>query len=171
MELEFDVVDLPTAEHPEEGETAPDFTRPLVNDEYWEDVSLSETASGGHVLLVFYPMNGSFPATYIWQVVRDRGWSEFEGVEVVGTTVSTPYSHKDLIRELNLGVKLYSDPVNDVAEEYGIEHELDGMTGVAEPRPAVFLVDHELVVKYSWVAGKWPEFPPYDEVEEELEDV
>ena len=42
MDLDFEVVELGAADHPEEGETAPDFTRPLVNDEFWEDVSLSE---------------------------------------------------------------------------------------------------------------------------------
>ena len=29
--LDFDVVELGPTDHPEEGETAPDFTRPLVN--------------------------------------------------------------------------------------------------------------------------------------------
>jgi len=42
VDLDFDVVELGPADHPEVGERAPDFTRPLVNDEYWEDVSLSE---------------------------------------------------------------------------------------------------------------------------------
>lgn len=169
MDMEFDVVDLPAADAPEEGDAAPEFTRPLVNDEYWQDVPLSEAVDAGHLLLVFYPMNGSFPATYVWQEVRDRGWSELDEVEVVGVTASTPYSHEQLLRELEVDVRLYSDPANSVAEEYGVEHDLDGMTGVSEPRPAVFLLDPDLTVEYSWVAEEWPEFPPYDEVEEEIE--
>ncbi len=169
MDLEFDVVDLPDTSHVEEGDTAPEFTRPLVGTGYWEDISLSEIAEDGFVLLVFTPMNGSFPSTYIWQEVRDRGWGSIEEVEVVGVTVSTPYSHKDLIRDLDLNVRLYSDPGNDVAELYGVEHSLDDMEGVSEPRPAVYLLDPDLAVEYCWVAGEWPDFPPYDEVERELE--
>ncbi len=169
MDLEFDVVDLPSAEPPAECDPAPDFTRPLVNEEYWEDVSLSEAVGDGHLLLVFYPMDGSFPATYIWQEVRDRGWDDLDGVDVVGVTASTPYSHEELLRELEVDVRLYSDPANKVAEMYGVEHELDGMTGVSEPRPAVFLLDPDLTIEYTWVAGEWPEFPPYDELEDELE--
>ena len=31
---DFEVVELGPADHPEPGETAPDFTRPLVTDEF-----------------------------------------------------------------------------------------------------------------------------------------
>jgi hypothetical protein len=32
MDLDFDVVSLPDVDHVEAGDTAPDFTRPLVTD-------------------------------------------------------------------------------------------------------------------------------------------
>jgi peroxiredoxin len=66
---------------------------------------------------------------------------------------------------------LFSDPGNDVAEAYGIAHELDGMAGVSEPRPAVFLVDQDRTVRYVWVAQQWPDFPSYDEIENTVESV
>jgi len=74
VELDFDVVDLPERDHVEEGDVAPDFTRPLVNEEFWEDRSLSDVTEDGPVLLVFYTMDGAFPATYIWNEIRDREW-------------------------------------------------------------------------------------------------
>jgi len=40
--VDFDVVDLPPVDHVAAGDTAPDFTRPLVNEEYWEDASLAD---------------------------------------------------------------------------------------------------------------------------------
>jgi len=159
VELGFDVVELPPHDAPSEGDEAPDFVRPLVNDEYWEDTALSEVAPA---LLVFYPMNGSFPATYIWQEVRDRGWTD--ETDVVGVTISTPYSHKRFLDEYGVDARLFADPSNDVAREYGVEHDLDGMEGVEEPRPAVFAVDDDMTVEYAWVAEEHPEFPPYDEV-------
>jgi peroxiredoxin len=171
MDLPFDVVDLPAPDPPAEGEVAPDFERPLVGTEYWEDAALSELTAEGPVALVFYTMDGAFPATYIWNEIRDRGWGQEVAPEVtvVGLSISSPYEHKDLIAEREMDYRLFSDPANGVAESYGIVHDLDGMAGVAEPRPAVLVLDEERVVQYAWAASEWPEFPDYDAVEATLE--
>jgi peroxiredoxin len=168
MDLGFDVVELDESDHPTEGTKAPEFVRPLVNDEYWEDVALSELTAGGPVLLVFYTMDGDFPATYIWNELRDRAWEEDYDVTIVGLSISSPYEHKTFIDERDLPYRLFSDPQNGVAEEYGIVNDLDGMAGISEPRPAVFLIDEDRTIEYAWVAQEWPEFPDYDEVEGEL---
>ncbi|GGO03352.1 MULTISPECIES: redoxin domain-containing protein [Haloarcula] len=170
MDLDFDVVGLGEADHPAEGEKAPEFTRPLVNDEFWEDVALSELCaeSEGPVVLVFHAMDGAFPATYVWNEIRDRGWHE--QATVVGLSISTPYAHKDLLEERDIegDHRLYSDPANGVAEQYGIAMDLDGMTGLAEPRPAVFVLDSDRTIEYAWVGEEWPSFPDYDAVEAQL---
>jgi peroxiredoxin len=163
---DFEVVSLPDTDHLAEGDTAPDFTRPLVNDEYWEDASLSDLTDEGPVLLVFYTMDGAFPATYIWNEIRDREWDDGRNLTIVGLSISDPYAHKQLVEERGMDYRLFSDPQNDVAEEYGIVHDLDGMAGVSEPRPAVFLLDEDRTVEYAWVAEEWPEFPDYDEIED-----
>jgi len=170
MDLGFDIVDLEPTEHVEEGDTAPEFTRPLVTDEYWEDIALSEILDDGPVVLVFHPMAGSFPATYVWQELPGREWGD---CQVVGLSIATPYAHKRLIDERGLGeeYRLYSDPGNGVAEQFGIAHELDGMAGVAEPRPAAFVIDTDHTVQYAWVAKEWPDFPDYDELEAAAQDV
>ncbi|WP_276256317.1 redoxin domain-containing protein [Halomontanus rarus] len=168
MDLDFDVVELEESDHPREGEQAPDFVRPLVNDEYWEDVALSDLTAERPVLLVFYPMDGDFPATYIWNELRDRAWDEDHDVTIVGLSISSPYEHKTFIDERAMSYRLFSDPQNGVAEEYGIVNDLDGMNGISEPRPAVFLLDEEESIQYTWVAREWPAFPDYDEVEDEL---
>lgn len=167
--VDFDVVTLPDADHVDVGDTAPDFTRPLANEEYWEDVSLSTLTDDGPVLLVFYTMDGAFPATYIWNEIRDRSWSEDTDLTVVGLSISDPYAHKQLIEERGMDYRLFSDPQNGVAEEYGISNDLDGMAGVSEPRPAVFLLNDDRTVEYAWVAEEWPDFPDYDEVEDAVE--
>jgi peroxiredoxin len=114
-------------------------------------------------------MAGSFPATYVWKEVREREWDADERVQVVGCTISTPYAHRDLIAERGVDARLFSDPGNGVAEQYGVAHELDGMAGVSEPRPAAFLVDEDRVVQYAWVAEEWPDFPDYDAVDEAID--
>ena len=171
MSPDFDVVELGPTDHVAEGEEAPDFTRPLVNDEYWEDASLSGLLADGPVVLVFHPMDGDFPAVYIWQAIRDRGWDDLD-VQVVGLSISSPYEHSRFLEEWGVeAYRLFSDPQNGVAEAYGIVHDLDGMAAVSEPRPAVFVVDPDRTVRYAWVAEEWPEFPQYDEVEAAIERV
>lgn len=171
MSLDFDVVDLGSTDHPDAGDDAPDFTRPLVNDEFWEDVSLSELSETGPVVLVFHPMDGDFPANYIWAEIRDRNWDELP-VEVVGLSISSPYEHSRFLDEWNVTqFRLFSDPQNGVAERYGIVHDLDGMAGIEEPRPAVFVIDETRRIRYAWVATEWPEFPPYDDIEGAIDDL
>ncbi|SNZ17689.1 Peroxiredoxin [Natronoarchaeum philippinense] len=168
--MEFDVVEFEETAHLEVGEVAPDFTRPLVNDEYWEDRSLSELTDDGPVLLVFTTMDGAFPATYVWNELRERAWEDEYDVRIVGVSISDPYSHKRLIEDREIDYELFSDPKNTVAVEYGIAHDLDGMTGINEPRPSVFLLDEDRTIEYAWVSEEWPEFPDYDEIEAALAD-
>ena len=168
-ELDFDVVELNAADHPAEGEEAPDFVRPLVDAEAWTDTSLSDVLDDGPVVLVFHSMDGAFPATYVWNEIRDRGWTD--EITVVGLSISTPYAHKRLIAERGIDARLFSDPGNGVAEQYGIVNDLDGMAGVTEPRPAVFVIGDDRTIEYVWVASEWPDFPDYDEVAEAVDSI
>ena len=170
MDLGFDVVDLPGTDHVAADEEAPDFVRPLVNDEFWEDVALSDLTDDGPVVLVFYTMDGAFPATYMWNELRDRDFADYDAT-VVGLSISTPYEHKTLIEERGMSFDLFSDPTNEVAEQYGVVNDLDGMTGISEPRPATFVIDGDRTVRYAWVAQEWPDFPDYDALEAAVEDV
>jgi len=167
MDLGFDVVELPETDHPTEGDHAPDFTRPLVTSEDWGDASLSELAAEGPLLLVCYPMDGAFPSTYIWNELRERAFEQYK-VQVVGLSISTPYEHMAFIDDREIEYPLFSDPQNAIAEQYDIVNDLDGMAGLSEPRPAVFLIDSELTIQYAWVASEWPEFPEYDELEDTI---
>jgi peroxiredoxin len=169
--VDFDVVDLPETDAIEVGETAPNFTRPLATAEFWEDVALTDLLDAGPVCLVFHPMDGAFPTTYVYNELRDRDVDEY-GVQVVGLSISSPYEHETTIRERGIEhfTGIFSDPANDVAERYGVEHALDGMTGIEEPRPAIFVIDPDQTVRYAWVADEWPDFPDYEALEAALAD-
>jgi peroxiredoxin len=172
MDLGFEVSELPPADALGEGETAPDFTRPLVNDEFWEDVALSDLTDDSPVVLVFHQMAGDFPPTYIFQRIRDDEWTDWDA-EIVGVSISSPYELKGFIREWRdfEQFRFFSDPAAGVAEEFGIATDVDGMSGIREPRPAVFVLDEDRTVRYAWVAGENPEFPPYSEVEAAVQDL
>ena len=166
---DFDVVSLPDHDAPAVGDTAPDFTRPLVNAEFWEDASLSDLTDDGPVLLVFHTMAGAFPATYVWNEIRDRGVPE--DVQTVGVSISSPYEHKSFLEARGVDARLFSDPAAGVAADYDLEHDLDGMAGVTEHRPAVFLLDEDRTVQYRWVADEWPDFPDYEGIADALDDL
>jgi peroxiredoxin len=110
-------------------------------------------------------------AINLWREVSARAWDEAFDVTVVGVSISTPYDHKRFLNERGLDYELFSDPRNGVAEVYGVVHDLDGMTAVAEPRPAVFLLDTDRTVRYAWVTDEWPAYPDYDAVEASLEEL
>ena len=167
--LGFDVVDLGPADHPGPGETAPAFTRPLVTDEFWEDQPLSALLDerDGPTIIVFTPMAGSFLAKYVWDELAARDWDERAG-QIVGLTASTPYEIKRFVHDNDYPFKIFADPSNEVAESYGIAHDLDGMTGISEPRVAFFALDADRTVESAWVATDWPEFPDYDDLEADL---
>ncbi|APX97745.1 Peroxiredoxin [Natronorubrum daqingense] len=161
-----ELVEFPPTEHPTEGEQAPDFTRPLVTDEYWEDASLSDlVAEDGRVLVVFFPLNWGGKSVYWWDELQGRDWAP--DVSVVGVGISQPFDHQRFIERRGLEYPLFSDPGNDVAERYGVVHDLDGMAGISEPRPAMFLVGPDRTVEYAWVASEWPPSPPFDDLEDE----
>lgn len=164
---ELDVVQFSPSSHPTVGETAPDFTRPFVTAESWGDVSLSEfCAESGSVLLVFYPLNWGGKSMYWWREIQDRGWgTDHDDLAVVGIGVSQPFDQQRFIERRDLPYPLYSDPGNGVAERYDIVHDLDGMSGLSEPRPATFLLDRDRTVEHVWVADEWPQAPPFDAIE------
>jgi peroxiredoxin len=163
----FPVTPLPPADPPAAGEPAPEFRLPLVTDEFWRDVSLSELVADRPTLLVFFPMDGTGYATYTWIELRERGVGGDE-MGVAGVSVSTPYGHHAFIREHGLPYPLFSDPGNVTGDRYGLTREHDGMANLEEPRPALLLVDCDQVVRYTWVAEEWPEFPDWDRLEEDL---
>ncbi|MFC4540741.1 redoxin domain-containing protein [Halosolutus amylolyticus] len=165
---EFDVVDLGPADGPDPGDDAPDFTRPLVTDQFWQDRTLSDLTSEGRTILVFTPMIGSFVGKYVYDELADRGWDERDE-RVVGVTASTPYGISRFLDENDAPFEIFADPANAVAESYGIAHDLDGMAGISEPRPAFVAIDADGTVEAAWVATEWPEFPDYDDLEAQLE--
>ena len=54
-------------------------------------------------------------------------------------------------------------------EKYGLAHDIDGMTGVTEARPSVFLLDADRTVEYAWVASEHPDFPDGEAIDDAVE--
>ena len=107
-------------------------------------------------------MDSAFQGTYLYNTIDDHGWAD--DLDVLGLSISTPYAHKRLLADRGDGVRIFSDPGAGVIEAYGVAHDIDGMSGITESRPAVFLLDGVRTVEYAWVASEHPEFPDAEEI-------
>lgn len=170
MSPDFDVVELPPCSPPAIGDRVPTFERPLVAADHWRDATLEAVLADGPCVLLFHPMLGSFPATYIWSAVTDRDWIERFDVSVVGVTISTPYDARRFLDDRAPAGRLFSDPANGVADAWDLTHDLDGMAGISAPRPAAFVLEPDRTVRYAWSATQWPAFPDYDAIEAAIGD-
>jgi peroxiredoxin len=126
------------------GSKAPEFT---LSDYNKEKVSLSSLLGSKPVLLVFYPFAFSGICTGELCQVRDD-FSSFEGVQVVGVSVDTPFSLKVWAEQEGYQFPLLSDfwPHGAVAQSYGVFNEKAGMAN-----RGTFLIDRDGVVRFAEV--------------------
>jgi mycoredoxin-dependent peroxiredoxin len=126
------------------GTKAPEFTLKNQNN---EKVSLSSLYGEKPVLLVFYPFAFSGICTGELCQLRDD-FSAFEGVQVLGVSVDTPYSLKVWAEQEGFQFPLLSDfwPHGAVAQLYGVFNEKAGMSN-----RGTFLIDTEGVVRFAEV--------------------
>jgi peroxiredoxin len=135
------------------GEPAPDFT---LRDQDGEKVSLSDY-KGRRVLLVFYP--GDFSPVCgdqfsIYQEVKPE--IAAKGVELVGISVDSFFSHKAFQEKLGFDTTLLSDfhPKGEVARAYGSYLEKLGFAN-----RTLVLVDENGMVAWTYESPTPGEFP------------
>lgn len=134
--------------------TAPDFTAAAVmgNGVINESFKLSDLR-GKHVALFFWPLDFTFVCpTEI--IAHDKRMEEFEakGVEVVGVSIDSQFSHfawrNTPVNEGGIGpvrFPMVADVKHEICRAYGIEHE----AGVA--MRGTFLIDKDGVVQHQVV--------------------
>jgi peroxiredoxin len=135
------------------GTPAPDFT---LRDQDGEKVSLSDYR-GRKLLLVFYP--GDFSPVCgdqfsIYQEVKPE--IAAQGVELVGISVDSFFSHKAFQEKLGFDTTLLSDfePKGEVARAYGSYLE-----GLGFANRTLVLVDEDGTVAWTYESPNPGEFP------------
>ena len=135
------------------GTPAPDFT---LRDQDGEKVSLSDYR-GRKLLLVFYP--GDFSPVCgdqfsIYQEVKPE--IAAKGVELVGISVDSFFSHKAFQEKLGIDTTLLSDfePKGEVARAYGSYLDKFGFAN-----RTLVLVDEEGQVAWTYESPNPGEFP------------
>jgi peroxiredoxin len=135
------------------GEPAPDFT---LRDQDGEEVSLSDYR-GRKLLLVFYPADFSPVCSdqlSIYQEVKPE--IAAKGVEIVGISVDSAYSHKAFQEKIGADTTLLADfePKGEVARAYGSYLDRAGTAN-----RTLVLVDEDGTVAWTYESPHPGEFP------------
>jgi len=151
------------------GDTAPTFTATVGTSDH-EPFDISEHLGDGPVVLAFFP--GAFtPPCENEMVALEEHIDEFEaaGGTVFGISADSPFSQGAFREEHGLSFDLVSDMDGDTIAAYGLEMEIPdlGLYGIANR--AVFVLDDDGVVTYSWVAEDPTNEPDYGELLEAVE--
>lgn len=112
-------------------------------------VTMQELVEDGPKLLVFYPFDWSSTCTNEMELVRDRR-DDFEqaGIQPVGISRDSPWTHIAWAQVLDLNFGLLSDFNGEAVRAFGVGFEFRGFRDVA--RRTAFLVDERGVVQAAW---------------------
>ncbi|MFC7203918.1 redoxin domain-containing protein [Haloferax namakaokahaiae] len=150
------------------GDDAPDFTAPKTAiDGDIESFTLSENLDDAPLVLAFFPAAFTGTCTTEMCTFRDQ-LANFEdvGSTVYGISIDTPFTLSEFATKHDLNFGLISDTNRNLIDAYDVEMDFAdlGVYGVA--KRAVFVVDADGEVTYSWVSDDPGVEPDYEAVEE-----
>ena len=146
------------------GDEAPDFTAPLANGDVAE-VSLSDAVADGPVVLAFFP--GAFTSVCSHEMETfDERLAEFADADVTvyGVSIDTPFAQNAFREELSLEFDLISDSNRDIVDAYDLAMDFTALGVHNLAKRAVFVVDEDRTVTYTWVSDDPGVEPDYDAV-------
>jgi peroxiredoxin len=151
------------------GDTAPDISATIANGEV-EAFELSDHLGDGPVVLAFFP--GAFtPPCSNEMVALQEHLGDFHdaGATVLGLSADSAFSLNSFREEHGLEFDLVSDMGRSAIQDYDLEIDIGdlGLHGVANR--AVFVVDDDGEVTYSWVADDPTNEPDYEELLDAVE--
>jgi len=146
------------------GDSAPTFTATLGRGDP-EPFDLEEHLGDGAVVLAFFPGAFTKPCSSEMVSFQERiGEFQDEGATVVGISADSPLSQNAFREEQGLEFDLVSDMGREAIQAYGLEMDIPdlGLHGIANR--AVFVLDEDGAVTYSWVADDPTNQPDFDAI-------
>jgi peroxiredoxin len=123
-----------------------------------QPLTTRELVDDGPKLLLFYPFDWSATCTNELELLRDRS-AEFDeaGVQPVGISRDSPWTHIAWTQALDLNFGLLSDWNAEAVRGFGVAHEFRGFHDVAER--SAFLIDADGGVRGAWLydSGEVPD--------------
>ncbi|MFT4880588.1 MAG: peroxiredoxin [Salinirussus sp.] len=146
------------------GDTAPTFTATYSGSDH-ETFELDEHLGDGPVVLAFSPGAFTPPCSNEMVALQEHiGQVEAAGGTLFGVSADSSFSLEAFADEYGLEFDLVSDMNGDAIESYNLSLDLPdlGLHGIANR--AVFVVDEDGAVTYSWVADDPTNEPDYEEL-------
>jgi len=130
-----------------------------------EPFDLSDHVGDGPIVLAFFP--GAFtPPCSNEMVALQNHLADFEaaGATLLGVSADSPFSQGAFREEHGIEFDLVSDMSGEAIRAYDLEMDIEdlGLHGIANR--AVFVLDDDGTVTYSWVADDPTTEPDYDDV-------
>lgn len=156
----------------QKGDKAPDFTLPGFADETLKTFDLGERINQDQVvLLLFFPFDFSPVCTNELCAIRDAEWFQLTSdLDVWAISADSAFAHRAFADEYDLTFPLLSDSHGKVADAYDVCYD-EWENHERVPKRAVFLVDSDNKIRYTWKtddALKKPDFFPVKEALDEL---
>lgn len=130
-----------------------------------KEISLDDFA-GKKLVLAFFP--GAFTGACTKEMCAFRDMmSEFDSLDaqVIGISVDSPFANKAFATQNQLSFPILSDYTRDVSKTYsGLHEDFVGLKGYSVSKRAVFVLDKEHTVKYTWISEDPSKEPPYEEI-------
>ncbi len=144
------------------GQPAPAFT---LKDTDLKDRSIQEF-KGKKVVLAFYPAAFTGVCTKEMCTFRDSlAQLNSANAQVLGISTDTPFANKAFAKENHIAFPLLSDVSREVIKAYDVVFpDLAGIKGLTVAKRAVFVIDGNGVVRYTWVGPEPKVEPNYAEV-------
>jgi peroxiredoxin len=85
-----------------------------------------------------------------------------DGIGIYGISVDSVFSHQAFAKELGgLPFELIADFERKMVTDYGVRRDdVEGYSGMA--KRAVYVIDHEGVVRWAWERSREEPLPDYD---------
>jgi peroxiredoxin len=151
------------------GDTAPTFTATYRGSEH-ETFELDEHLGDGPIVLAFFP--GAFTPPCSNEMVALQGrLDELEqaGATLLGISADSSFTLEAFADEYDLDFDLVSDMSGDAIAAYDLPIDLPDLGLYGAANRAVFVLDEDGTVTYSWVADDPTNEPDYDDLIEAVE--
>lgn len=146
------------------GETAPTFSATVGTNEH-EPFDLNDHLGDGPVILAFFPGAFTPPCTNEMVAIQEQ-YERFQdaGATVLGVSADSPFSLGAFREEHGIEFDLVSDMSRDAIQAYDLEIDIEelGLHGIANR--AVYVLDENGEVTYSWVAEDPTNEPNYEAI-------
>jgi len=154
-----------------EGDSAPMFTATEGTSDH-EPFDLEATVGEGPVVLAFFPGAFTPPCTNEMVALGER-IAQFRDADatVVGVSADSPFSLGAFRDEYGIEFDLVSDMAGAAIDAYDLEIDIPDLGLYDIANRAVFVLDEDGEVTYTWVAEDPTTEPDYDEVIDAVEAV